>query len=98
MYCYHEQNRGKTLKEREKLEEGLNSLTFVQEIFPSDANFLLVRMENPHDVYTYLKKKGIIVRDRSSVPLCEGCLRITIGTEQENLLLRDALVVYENLI
>lgn len=83
------------LSERKKLEEGLKSLTFVKEIFPSDANFLLVKMENPCDVYEYLMKKGIIVRDRSSVPLCKGCLRITVGTEKENRLLDDALVAYE---
>jgi histidinol-phosphate aminotransferase len=84
------------LNEREKLEEGLKSLTFVKKIFPSDANFLLVKMENPCDVYEYLMEKGIIVRDRSSVPLCKGCLRITIGTEKENLLLHDALVAFDH--
>jgi len=83
------------LEERTQLEERLDSLTFVKKIFPSDANFLLVRMENPVDVYDFLMKRGIIVRDRSSVPLCDGCLRITVGTESENLLLYDALIAYD---
>ena len=51
-------------------------------------------MDNPTEVYEFLMNKGIIVRDRSSVPLCEGCLRITVGTETENLLLCDTLDAY----
>jgi len=83
------------LEERFLLEERLKSFTFVKEVFPSDSNFLLVKMEKPVDVYDFLMKRGIIVRDRSSVPLCDGCLRITVGTESENLLLYDALVAYD---
>ncbi len=82
------------LTERKKLAEQLNSLDFVRKIYPTDANFLLVKMDNPLDVYNFLMKKGIIVRDRSSVPLCEGCLRITVGTKMENGLLCEALVAY----
>jgi len=79
------------LKEREKLSSALASLVFVEKVFPSDANFLLVRMKDPLLIYTYLQQAGIIVRDRSSVPLCEGCLRITVGTREENELLLKAL-------
>ncbi len=79
------------LDEREKLTNQLNSIAFVRKVYPSDANFLLVKMENPQDVHNFLMKKGIIVRDRSSVPLCEGCLRITVGTKMENSLLLKAL-------
>ncbi len=82
------------LVERRKLNERLKSFAFVKRIFPSDANFLLVKMEDPSDVYEFLMNRGIIVRDRSSVPLCEGCLRITVGTEAENLQLCDALDTY----
>ena len=82
------------LEERRKLNERLKSFAFVKRIFPSDANFLLVKMEDPSDVYEFLMNRGIIVRDRSSVPLCEGCLRITVGTEAENLQLCDALDTY----
>ncbi len=83
------------LEERAHLEERLNSLTFVKKVYPSDANFLLVRMKKPVDVYDYLIKVGIIVRDRSSVPLCDGCLRVTVGTETENRRLYNALVAYD---
>ena len=62
----------------------------------SDANFLMVRFENPRDIYNYLTDKKIIVRDRSKVALCEGCLRITIGTEAENKSLMNALLEYES--
>lgn len=83
------------LEEREKLVEKLKSLSFVKKLFPSDANFLLVRMDHPGEVYGFLMERGIIVRDRSSVPLCEGCLRISVGTEQENSLLCNALEAYD---
>jgi histidinol-phosphate aminotransferase len=82
------------LSERTLLEGQLPTFDFVHKVFPSQANFLLVRMENPGSVYTFLMKKGIIVRDRSSVALCEGCLRITVGTEEENRMLLDALSEY----
>ncbi len=83
------------LKERKKLSAALAPLDFVEEVFPSDANFLLVRMKDPLVIYTYLQQAGIIVRDRSSVPLCEGCLRITVGTREENELLLKALKTFE---
>jgi len=84
----------KILRQREVLAGALASLPFVRRVYPSDANFLLVRMEDPRGVYRYLTAQGIIVRDRSSVPLCEGCLRITVGTEDENRLLMNALKEY----
>jgi histidinol-phosphate aminotransferase len=84
------------LEERSRLSEQLSSFGFVERVFPSDANFLLVKMTDPGKLYTYLTGRGIIVRDRSSVPLCEGCLRITVGTKQENSLLISALSDYEN--
>ncbi len=72
------------VKERENLAEALVNLSFVEKIYPSDANFLLVKMADPVGVYQKLLKKGIVVRDRSKVELCEGCLRITVGTPEEN--------------
>ena len=66
----------------------------MEKIYPSDANFLLVKMDQPMEVYTFLMDRGIIVRDRSSVPLCEGCLRITVGTESENNSLLETLALY----
>lgn len=73
--------------EREKLKEQLLSLPQVQKIYPSDANFLLVKVNKARTVYDYLLGKGIVVRDRSSVQLCEDCLRITVGTPEENIAL-----------
>lgn len=74
----------KTVNEREKLIQSLADFSFVQHIFPSDANFILVKTTEPQQIYNYLVENGIIVRDRSKVILCEGCLRITVGTPEEN--------------
>lgn len=72
------------LREREKLRQSLEQLPMVQKIYPSDANFLLVRMQEAGAIFHYLIDKKVIVRDRSKVVLCEGCLRITVGTVEEN--------------
>ena len=79
------------VKEREILSEALVNLSFVKKVYPSDANFLLVKMDDPVAVYKNLLDLGIVVRDRSKVELCEGCLRITVGTSEENKTLLDAL-------
>ena len=79
------------ITEREKLRQGLAKIDSVQKVYPSDANFLLVKITNARGVYDALVKKGIIVRDRSNVILCEDCLRITIGTQQENQILLNEL-------
>src|SRR6266487_1305595 len=79
------------VKERENLAEALVNLSFVEKVHPTDANFLLVKMQNPLEVYKKLLQQGIVVRDRSKVELCEGCLRITIGTPEENKTLLYAL-------
>jgi len=63
----------------------------VEKIFPSDANFLLVKVNDARALYNYLLTKAIVVRDRSRVELCEGCLRITVGTKRENEQLIEAL-------
>ena len=72
------------VKEREALRNALLELPLVQKIYPSDANFLLVKVEDAKGIYNYLLGRGIVVRDRSKVELCEGCLRITVGTPDEN--------------
>lgn len=69
---------------RGRLVTALEALPIVRYIYPSDANFLLVKVNDARGVYNYLLDKGIVVRDRSKVELCEGCLRITVGTEKEN--------------
>ena len=84
-----------TLAERDKLVLKLKDLDFVLDIFPSDANFILVKTTDPKGIYNYLVGKGIIVRDRSKVELCEGCLRITIGTPEENITLIQTLKEYK---
>ena len=83
------------LKERTSIEMVLQELPYVKQIYPSDANFILVRIDDANGTYDYLVKKGIIVRNRNSVTLCEGCLRITVGTPKENNLLLKALQTRE---
>ena len=80
-----------TVTEREKLIKQLTKFNFVISIFPSDANFLLIKTTDPKSIYQFLVDKGIIVRDRSNIELCEGCLRITVGTPEENSLLVTSL-------
>jgi len=82
------------LEERHRLASRLETFEFVEVVFPSDANFLLIRVKDPGGIYRFLMQEGIIVRDRSSVALCEGCLRITIGTASENQLLIEAISRY----
>ena len=80
-----------TISEREKLKNNLLTLPYTEFVYPSDSNFLLVKMNNARKIYDSLSTGGIIVRDRSKVVLCDNCLRITIGTEKENQALIDAL-------
>jgi histidinol-phosphate aminotransferase len=79
------------VKERKFLEAELPNLEIVQKVHPSDGNFLLVQVTSPVEIYHYLLDNGIVVRDRSRVELCEGCLRITVGTPSENKTLLMAL-------
>ncbi|MFP4059765.1 MAG: histidinol-phosphate transaminase [Bacteroidota bacterium] len=83
------------LKQREWLMHELQRLDIVRKVFPSDANFFLIRVKEPQVIYDFLVDRKIIIRDRSKVSLCEGCLRITVGTPEENELLVKALVEFE---
>ncbi|HVV55531.1 MAG TPA: histidinol-phosphate transaminase, partial [Mucilaginibacter sp.] len=83
------------LTQRDNLVLGLKNFDFVLDIYPSDANFILVKTTDPRGIYEYLVGKGIIVRDRSKVELCEGSLRITVGTPAENKILIQALQEYK---
>jgi len=76
---------------REALAEVFKQMPAVEKVYPSDANFILIKIKKARAVYEYLLTKGIVVRDRSNVQLCADCLRITVGTEQENTVLVDAL-------
>ncbi|MBC7401273.1 MAG: aminotransferase class I/II-fold pyridoxal phosphate-dependent enzyme, partial [Mucilaginibacter sp.] len=80
-----------TLAQRDKLVLALKELDFVLDIYPSDANFILVKTTDPKGIYNFLVQNGIIVRDRSKIDLCEGSLRITVGTPAENETLIDTL-------
>jgi histidinol-phosphate aminotransferase len=81
---------------RNALAEVFIQIPIVEKVYPSDANFLLVKVQEARKLYDYLLTKGIVVRDRSNVQLCDECLRITIGTETENTLLIDAIADYLN--
>ena len=76
---------------REALIEVFQKIPTVEKVYASDANFILVKIKDAKSVYDFLLTKSIVVRDRSNVKLCEDCLRITVGTEQENTLLIDGL-------
>lgn len=76
---------------REALAEVFERIPTVEKVYPSDANFILVKIKDARRVYEYLLTTGIVVRDRSNVKLCDDCLRITVGTEKENTLLVDAI-------
>jgi len=75
--------------ERDKLAKELISLSFIEIVFPSDANFLLAKVRNATDIYNYLLKRRIIIRNRSNIIHCKECLRFTVGTKEENKILLE---------
>ncbi|WP_339738053.1 histidinol-phosphate transaminase [uncultured Sunxiuqinia sp.] len=79
------------IDERKKLAAELINFPFVVKVFPSDANFLLVKMHDARGIYEFLVENGIIVRDRSKVVLCDDSLRITVGSTEENRILLEKL-------
>jgi histidinol-phosphate aminotransferase len=82
---------GLIVSQREYLKKELMKIPLVKNILNSDANFLMVKFDQPQEIFSYLTSKKIIVRDRSRVSLCEGYLRFTIGSESENRLLIETL-------
>ena len=72
------------IQQKKILEKALTEISFVKKIYPSDANFILIKVDNANERYNQLVKKGIIIRNRTKDDLCENCLRITVGTEEEN--------------
>jgi len=82
------------LSNRTLLIEELESIRIVKKVYQSDSNFILIKVEDPKMVYDYLVENKIIVRNRSNVALCAGCLRITVGTQEENDLFLKALKKY----
>jgi histidinol-phosphate aminotransferase len=81
----------KIIEQRTKLAAALAALPITEKVYPSDANFLLVKVKEAHRTYRGLMDMGIIVRDRSNVVQCDNCLRITVGTPEENQQLLTAL-------
>ena len=82
------------ISERKRLAEILPRFSCIRKVFPSDSNFLLVRVDDADALYDYLLNEGIIVRNRTRVPGCEGCLRLTVGLPAENDVLLQALDSY----
>ena len=82
--------------ERAHLLPAIGELPICQHIYPTDSNFFLVRVTDADDIYRYLVERGIIVRNRNRVALCGNCLRITVGTPQENCELLSALRQYKS--
>jgi len=80
---------------RTQMMKAMMDIPLIQRLFPTDANFVLVEVPEARKVYNYLLTKGIVVRDRSKVVLCDDCLRITVGTEAENNKLLQALREYQ---
>lgn len=78
-------------EERNRLISELQNINFISKIFPTDANFVLVKVDNATKRYDQLIKKGIVVRNRTNQPLCENCLRLTVGITSENKKLINAL-------
>ena len=72
------------IQQKEVLEHALTEVSFVEKIYPSDANFILIKVDNANERYDQLVEKGIVIRNRNNDDLCENCLRITVGTEEEN--------------
>lgn len=77
--------------EKKLLFKQLLEVKFIQKIYPSEANFILIKVDDAYKRYNQLLEKGIVVRNRSNQPLCENCLRISIGTAEENKLLINTL-------
>ena len=80
-----------TVNERESLKNQLPAFSFVEKVFPGDANFLLVKVSDADKLYQFLAANEVVVRNRSKEPQCEGCLRITVGTPDENNTLIELL-------
>lgn len=81
-----------SVAERDRLSKALSAINIVKKVYPSDANFILTEVTDALKIYDTLVEQGIIVRDRSKVTLCEGCLRITVGTKEENDKLLKTLI------
>ena len=85
------------IQQRSVLISALQKIEFIKHIYPSDCNFVLAKVDDANKRYQQLIEKGIVVRNRTNQPLCENCLRFTVGTEGENEKLIKALQGLETL-
>ncbi|MBS1496259.1 MAG: histidinol-phosphate transaminase [Bacteroidetes bacterium] len=85
-----------TVEEREKLSEQLQGFLFVEKIYKSDSNFILIKVKDANKLYHYLCTQAVVVRKRNTEPLCEECIRITVGTPEENSRLIELLKKYKD--
>jgi len=83
------------LQEKKWLSEELRSFTFVEKVFPSQANFILIRVKDANELYQFFVEKGIVIRNRTNVSQLRNCLRISVGTKTENQNLFAALKDFE---
>jgi len=82
--------------QRAFLKDALLVFPFIKQVYPSDANFLLVKVEDANGLYDYLINRGIVIRNRTKLSLCKNAVRITVGTPEENEALLEALKAYPN--
>ena len=83
------------LKERNRLEQELKDISWIEKIYPSQANFLLVKVDDAYKRYQQCIDHNIVVRNRHTQPNCENCLRFTVGTPRENRLFLETLTAFE---
>lgn len=79
------------IEQKKVLKQALEDCSFVEKIYPSDANFILIKVDNANKRYDKFLEKGIVIRNRTNDDLCKNCLRITVGTEEENSKLIETL-------
>ena len=91
---FFEENRQIILKEKAKLEKALNQMPKVEKIYYSDANFLLIKVDSANELYRYLINQKVVIRNRNA--LVKNCIRISIGTPEENKVLLEAMIKYFN--
>ncbi len=88
-----DENVKRIINQREKMYTFLNSLP-IDKVYPSSANFILIQVKNKDSLFSYLKKSGILLRDVSSYPMLENCLRVCIGTEEENQIFLEKIAQF----
>ena len=84
------------IDQREELLKVLLKVKFVEKIYPTEANFILIKVDDATKRYDDLISRGIVIRNRTSQPLCDNCLRLTVGTEEENRKLINELLAISN--